>query len=161
MERFQECREEALRKLRSADHMLGTTYPLLKDPKLLLAVLENLHAALDLSVAALVHYERLWRRIPPFHDTFDMRLQIFSTQLARRLEVPPEYMQLVSTVRELYQSHKRAPVEFARHNQYVMCSDHYSVKTLSERDLKAHVAKAKSFQRVLDEVMSRHDVVSP
>lgn len=159
MEKFEEYRQEATRKLRSADHMLSTTYPLLKDPKLLLAVLENLHAALDSSVAALVHHERHWKRIPPFHDTFEMRLQIFSTQLARRLEIPPEYVQLISGVRELYLNHKKAPVEFARQDKFVMCSDQYSVKTLSERELKNHLSRAKGFVRLIEEVISRHDVV--
>ena len=44
--------------------------------------------ALDNSIAALIHFERKWHRIPPFHDTPEVRFQIFSTQLARNLKIP-------------------------------------------------------------------------
>ena len=42
MEKFQEAREKALRNLQIADHMVSTTYPLLKDNRLLLTATENL-----------------------------------------------------------------------------------------------------------------------
>ena len=42
MEKFQELREISKKKIFLADHILTQTYPLLKDPKLLLATTENI-----------------------------------------------------------------------------------------------------------------------
>jgi hypothetical protein len=41
MEEFQVLRDKAVEKIKIADHMLFMTYPLVKDPKLLMSILEN------------------------------------------------------------------------------------------------------------------------
>ncbi|MCP3682530.1 MAG: hypothetical protein GY861_07545, partial [bacterium] len=42
MEKFQEAREKARKNINVADHMFCMTYPLVKDNRLLLAILENI-----------------------------------------------------------------------------------------------------------------------
>ena len=52
MEKYEELRDMARKKIQIADHMLTMTYPMIKDPKLLLAVMENIFLALTNSIAA-------------------------------------------------------------------------------------------------------------
>ena len=66
MEQFQIERELAKQKIKVADHIISVTYPLVKDPKLLLGVLENIHSALMHCISAILEYDRLFKRIPPF-----------------------------------------------------------------------------------------------
>ena len=78
MEKFQELRDSAGKKLQIADYMLTMTYPLVRDPKLLLSVAENLFLAYSYSISSLLHYERLFKRIPTFQEDFSSKLDMFA-----------------------------------------------------------------------------------
>ena len=65
MEQFQESRDNAKKKIQIADHMLGVTYPLVKDTKLLVVIMENIFLAYTNAMAAILYHERLFKRIPP------------------------------------------------------------------------------------------------
>ena len=77
MEKFQELRDAANKKLQLADHILTMTYPIVKDPKLLLSVVENLFLAFSYGIGSVLHYERLFKRIPPFPDNFASKFELF------------------------------------------------------------------------------------
>jgi hypothetical protein len=57
MEKFQELREVAKKKLQLADHILTMTYPIVNDSKLLLAVVENMFLALTNAMGSVLYYE--------------------------------------------------------------------------------------------------------
>ena len=64
--------EAARHRLSVADHLLTQTYPLVKDPKLLLAVLQNLVEAVDAGVTSALHAEVSGKRLmamPPDAET--------------------------------------------------------------------------------------------
>src|SRR3989338_261446 len=95
MEKFQESRERARRNIQLADHMLTQTYPLVKDPKLLLAVIENIFLALTNAMASVLYYERLFKRIPPFHDNFESKFYLFKMKTAMKYNIGPDYLKLM------------------------------------------------------------------
>ena len=47
MESYEIARDKAKRHVKIADHMLTQTYPLIQDPKLLIAVMDNIFNAFD------------------------------------------------------------------------------------------------------------------
>jgi hypothetical protein len=145
MERFQEVRDRSKTLLRNADHMLTMTYPLVKDPKLLLVVAENVVESCTSAITALLHYERFNKSIPPFHDSFENKMQMFRQNCARKYNISTESLNFVEELRNLLQNHKTSPMEFARKDMYVICSDKYSMKTLSAQQLKQNISKAKNF----------------
>ena len=70
----QEALEKAKVYIRNADHMLTMTYPMVRDPKLLVAVAENLFNGLTSTVTALLYHERA-NGLPPFHESINQRVQ--------------------------------------------------------------------------------------
>ena len=157
MEQFQVSREEAKKHLKLADHMLTQTYPLVKDPKLLLAVLQNLFRALDHTMSAILYYERLFKRIPPFQDTFDSRFNMFKARMMRRYNLNPEYVTLIQKVKETPKEHQRSPVEFVRDGKFVICSDNYKLRTISFEEMKKFISQAKSFINEMEGMVSKND----
>ena len=145
MEKFQVTREESKKYLKIADHMLTVTYPLVKDPKLLLAVMENLFLSLTKAMASILYYERYYKRIPPFHDTFESKFNMLRLKVAGMYNMRPEYIKMIEEIKSTIVEHKNAPVEFARKDIFVIYSDNYSMKTLSIKEMKEYVAKAKLF----------------
>lgn len=160
MERFQEHREKAKRHAHIADHMLTQTYPMIKDPKLLLAVLENIFLSLTNAMSALLYYERMYKRVPPFHDNFESKFNLMKMKLADRLNISRDYLHLIQEVKNLVSEHKSAPVEFQRKDVFVICSDNYRMQTVSLNQMKNYVSKTKTFIGEVNNILNKDEGMS-
>lgn len=156
-EEFQILRDKAVQKVKVADHMLFMTYPLVKDPKLLLAIIENIFASLDFGMSALLHHERLFKRIPPFHDSFASRFEIFKNKMIPRYKLSPRHARLINDVRSIISEHKRSPVEFARKDKFIICSPTYSLKTVDTNLVKKYIFETKVFVDNINKIVSKHE----
>jgi len=145
MEVFQQLRDEAKRTITKADHMLVMTYPLLNEPKILVSVTNNLLKSVEYAMTAVLEYERLFKRIPPFQDNFSSKYVVFKDKVVRRYGINPQHIKLISDLRELVMAHTQSTVEFARDGKFVICSEDYQLRTLSQGDLKKYMVKAKLF----------------
>lgn len=137
----QEAFERARILLRNADHMLVMTFPLVKDPKLLMAVAENLFQANMEATRAVLLHERT-QGLPPFHDSTDMIIHTFQTSCSKKHGLTAE---LLTELKDLSSARKSAPMEFARKGMYVIAAQDYTMKTLSERQMKEFVSRSKQF----------------
>ena len=155
METYEEARGKAKRHIKIADHMLTQTYPLVQDPKLLVAVMENLFSAMDSSMSAILYYERLFKRIPPFHDSFDSKLNIFRARCIRRYNFSTDYIILIQNIREILKEHKESPFEFSRKGRFVICSDNYRMKTISVDKMKGYIRQAKDFVAEMETMVNK------
>ena len=154
---FQILRDKALQKIKVADHMLFMTYPLVKDPKLLLAIIENIFASLDYGISALLQHERLFKRIPPYHDTFTSRFEIFRNKMIPRYGLSTSYVRLIKEVKTILSEHKKSPVEFARKDKFVICSPNYSLKTIDINLVKKYIFETKVFVDNINKIVSKHE----
>lgn len=145
MEEYQVSRENALRAIKVADHMLTITYPLVQDTKLLLTVMENIFIGLSHSMAAVLHWERKYKQVPHFRDNFDSKYNTFKLYCMPRYNLSREYLPFLMEMKEIIAEHKASPVEFIRKNRFVIASEDYRLKSLSIEDVKANLAKAKLF----------------
>ncbi len=157
MEQFQVARDNAVRKLNIADHMLTMTYPLVQDPKLLLAVLENIFSAMENAMSSVLHYERLFKRIPQFQESFESKLTVFKSRVQPKYSINGEYIKILYELREIIVEHKHSPVEFARKDKFVICSDNYKMKAISVPEIKKYIAKAKTFIQATNFIVSKNE----
>ncbi len=154
MENVEEAREKALRNLKIATHLLTQSYPLLQDPKLLLAVLQNLFLAMAHAMTAILAHEREWKRIPAFSDNFDARFDLLKLKVAPRQKIPAEQLQMILDIRALVSAHKEASVTFARKDAFVICEEGYRLKTLTVQDMKTMLAKTKVFIQQMERILT-------
>ncbi|MBC8500273.1 MAG: hypothetical protein ISS25_04710 [Nanoarchaeota archaeon] len=155
MEEFQVARDKAKKSIKVADHMLIMTFPLVKDPKLLLAVLENIFSALINAMSSLLYHERLFKRIPPFQENYDAKFTMFRDKLVQRHDINKESLKLMQEIREILLEHKNSPVEFSRGDRFVICSPTYRMKTISVNDIKKYIAKTKLFVADMERLVSK------
>jgi len=153
MEQYKEARSRALRKLQIADHMLTQTYPAVKDPKLLLSVLENLFLALTNGMAAVLHYEYANKNIPEFQDTFESKYNLFKFKVVDRRGIDKDYVKFIAEVKDIIVNHKNSPVEFSRKDTFVICTGNYGIQTVTANHLKKYVTKTKSFLQEIDSII--------
>ncbi len=154
MEAYQRVKQEAKKKISLADHMLSVTYPLVQDSKLLLAVLENIFLALTHTMATLLYYERMYKRVPPFFDTFESKYRLFSEKCVPRYALEEDYLHFLRDIKEILMAHKRSPIEFSRKDQFVICSEDYQLKILHPADIKVFMAKTKGFFNMVDSLLT-------
>ena len=157
MEDFQVARDKARKHVRIADHMLTQTYPLINDPKLLITVANNIFIACSSAMSAILYYERLFKRIPNFVDNFENKFSIFTARCMRRYNMSDRYIKLIKDVKELLEERKNAPVEFARKDKFIICSDNYRTRTISVDGLKKYVEEAKIFISDMERMVSKNE----
>jgi len=144
MERFQELREVAKKKIQIADHMLTMTYPMVKDPRLLLAVLENIFLSLTNMMGSVLYHERTFKRVPPFQDNFTSKFAVFKL-IAENHKLQPTYLMMIQEIKEIIMQHKKSPVEFIRKDSFVICAEDYDMRTISLEQIKDYISKTKMF----------------
>lgn len=156
MEKFQELRDISVKKLQLADHILTMTYPIVKDSKLLLAVVENLFLSLTNAMGAILHYERTFKRVPPFQDNFTSKYSLFREYVIKK-DIDNEYLRLIRDTKDILVKHKKSPVEFARKDRFVICNEDYKIRTVSVDELKAYISKAKSFLTLTKNIIKKEE----
>lgn len=159
MERFQELREQAKKKTQVADHMLTMTYPLVQDSKLLLAIMQNIFLALTYAVGSILHYERTFKKIPPFQDNFSSKFNMFRAKIVDKYKINSDYVDFIQDVKDIILQHKQSPVEFVRKDRFVICSDDYKMKTISIENMREYLNKTKSFIALASTIVSKNEEI--
>ncbi len=159
MEKFQELRDISNKKIMLADHILTQTYPLLKDPKLLLSIVDNIFLSYSKSIGSLLHYERLFKRIPNFQDNFDNKLVMLRNECAEKYNIKQEDINRIKEIKEIIVQHRKSPVEFVREDRFVICSDDYSMKIIDLIELKNMLANAKEFIDKVNNITKKNEII--
>ena len=160
MEKFQELRQLANKKLQLADHILTMTYPMVKDPRLLLSSVENLFLAFSYGMGSVLHYERLFKRIPPFLDKFTTKFELFKDKCTKIYNINEEYLQIMKDLRAIIIAHKKSPMEFSRNESFFICNGNsYRMKTISINEVKNYVEKAKLFIKNISTIVSKDEAI--
>ncbi len=157
MEEFQLASSKAQEKLKLADHMLTQTYPLIKDPKLLVAVMENVFLALTNAMASVLYYERTFKSIPPFVDNFENKFRLFKEKCAPKYDLSKKYADAIAEVKEAVLAHRKSPIEFARKENFVICSDNYKLKTITIEQIKGYIDLTKTFLKETTVIVSKNE----
>lgn len=135
--------DEAARRIQVADHMLTMTYPLVNDPKLLIAVLSNIVKSMDENILKTLHRENI-----PFNDTEQGRLTAYKRYLSRKLKVPQETLRAYEEMQATLKEHAESPLAFRRNEKFVICNEGYKLRTLTPATAKKYIVLAKTFHQV-------------
>lgn len=142
---FQTLRSQALEKLKIADHLVGTTYSLVKEPKLLVSVIDNIYQAFDLTLSALLEYEKNFKPIPSYNQTFEGKMEIFRRKIVTKYDVSADVIDFILDVKKTLDEHKKSSVEFTKKETFVISDNNYNLTTLKIEDVKKILVKAKHY----------------
>jgi len=159
MEKFQELRDNASKKLQLADYIMAKAYPLVKDPRLLLSSVENLFLAFSYGMGSVLHYESAFKRIPPFPDNFLSKFDLFRDKCAKRYNIPDESLKIMKDLREIVIAHKKSPVAFSRRDDFVICDGGYRMRKISANEVKHCIEKAKLFIKDVTTIVGKDEAI--
>ena len=109
-----EAKDKAIQQHGVADYLLKTTYPAIKDPKLLVTILHNLHSSIDSAMDAIIGKE-----LPSFR------------QKILHLQEKKHKTKFIQEVHELIELHNKSPIEFSRNGKYVICTENYRLEPIT------------------------------
>ena len=156
MEKYQSAIEKAKKNIQIADHMLTVTYPLVKDTKLLLAIMENIFLSMANAMVSVLYFDRMYKRIPSFSESFEGKFNAFKQHCVHRYGIDKSYVGDVQEIKNIIIEHKKSPVEFIRKDRFVICTDNYKLRTLSIADIKSYLTKAKLFIEEMENIISKN-----
>jgi hypothetical protein len=124
--------------LQVAEKMLLHTYPVVNDPKLLLAVAGDIYTALTSGMTSILTDKDITA------DDFSSQLKAFKG-VAEDCNITEDDIILISELHDIMQQHKDSPVEFPRKDRFVICNNRYDMRTISLDDMKQYLFKAGLF----------------
>ena len=111
------------------------------------------------ALSSIVHHDRLFKKIPPFEDNFKSKLNIFKEQILIHHNIDKTCTSDIQEIKNILTEHKNSPVEFARKNQFVICSEDYKIKTIDIHKIQNYLNKAKIFIQVIDNIISKNESI--
>lgn len=155
MEDLQNKFQESVKSLKLASHMLGVTYPLIKDPRMFIGVIDNLNKSLKGCLDSLLLYERMYKKIGPYPDNFSVKLDLFRKIIRLRYDFDESLPRFIFDIDQLVKNRKKAPVEFSRKGEFVICDSEYRTRILKIEELKSYISKAKVFILKVHSIITR------
>jgi len=156
MERVYSLLERANMSLRTADHLAYVTYPLLKDTKLVVAILENINNALVLSVEAMVEYDRMFNRVGATSQDFRSDLELFKNSCAPRYNIEREHIALISEINTIMETRKKGTMEFIKRDKLVVCGTDFRTKTVDHEKVKDYLNKSKKYMIKINNILRQN-----
>lgn len=141
-EKYIESLRKAIRSLQIADHMAYITYPVVKDKRLLLKILENIYETFILTINAILQHDYLWKKITLYKDP-KSNFRTFSMNCAPRYHISKEQVSEILEILALVEKHKRSPLEFTRKDKVIIMSESLKTTVIDIEKIKQYLVLSK------------------
>ena len=146
MEKFLENIVAAEKKIQTADHMIYVTFPLIKDKRLLLKILQEIKNAVMDCISSILQYEYLYKRITLYKNP-KLNFKIFIEKCAPRYQITKEDIKLILELFDFIEKHRESPFEFIKDDKVVILSNSLNQKTLTVEKTKEFLMLVKNILR--------------
>ncbi|MFH1455690.1 MAG: hypothetical protein ABIF40_01950 [archaeon] len=150
MEKVKSLLKESNSKIRSADHLLTMTYPVIQDPKMLAVITQNIYTSMTSGMKALLYYDRLYKRIGPLSGDFWRLMDVFRRGCCKRYQIEDKYCNVIVDLKQIMEKRQASTMEFVRKDKFVICSNDYKMSVLNVKKVKEYLLQAKEFNRKLN-----------
>ena len=141
-EKYIEYLDLAGKSLRTADHMAYVTYPLLREKRILLEILNNVYSSLLNVINSVLQYDYMYKRINLYQEA-STNMQTFREKCAFRYSINREELQQIGEIIELVEKHKSAHMEFMRKDKLVIMGENMHPESLSLDKVRGFIFMAK------------------
>jgi len=155
MEKFLENIIAAEKKVQTVDHMIYVTFPLIKDKRLLLKILQEIKNAVMNCISSILQYEYLYKRITLYKDP-KSNFKIFIQKCTPRYQITKEEINLILELFDFIEKHKESPFEFIKDNKVIILSNDLNPKTLTIEKTKEFLMLVKNILRKTRETFKKN-----
>ena len=155
MEKFLEALATAEKDLRTIDHIIYVTFPLIKDKRLLLKVILDIKEVVTGCITSILQYEYLYKRINLYKDSRE-NFKTFTEKCAAKYKIHGGEIKLLLELFNFVEKHKESPFEFVKAEKIVILSENSKPTTLTLEKTKEFLIMAKDILRKTKEGMKSH-----
>jgi len=155
MEKIFEHIQEAERELKTIDHLVYVTFPLIKDKRLLLKILQELKGVITHCITAILQYEYLYKRVNLYPDSKE-NFKTFTEKCAPRYDINKNDLQLIFELFDFVEMHKQSPFEFIKDGKVVILSENSKPTTLTIEKTKEFLILSKEIIKKTREGMKKN-----
>lgn len=141
-------------KLKIADHLLSTTFAIVKDPKLLVSVIDALYQAMDIAITAILDFEKNFKTLE--YKELD-KIEFFRRKIITKYGLDPKIVDFYADLKLTLESHRKSGVEFTKKEKFVISDNDYNLKTLTYDDVKKKYASARSYVEQIFNIIKRYE----
>ncbi len=134
---------KAVDHYQTAEHLFQITFPVTRDPKLLLGIVKSISNCLEYTIGAILIKEKitlpegLLKKINALRD------------LAKKYHLSSEDIVFMLRIQELLYRQKQSPIEFKRGNTHVICSEDYDLEVVSAKEVEEFLQQTKRILNLL------------
>ena len=151
MEKFIESLTDAGKTIKTIDHMVYITYPLVKDKRILIKILVEIQKALTKCINTILQYEYLYKRIRLYNDPKE-NFRTFREKCAPAYNITEEEVKKILELFNIVQRHHKSTMEFMKKEVLVILSEDMEEKVINFESAKEFVNISK---KVLEKVQNR------
>ena len=155
MEKFLENIIAAEKKIQIVDHMIYVTFPLIKDKRLLLKILQEIKNAVMDCISSILHYEYLYKRITLYKNP-KSNFKIFIEKCTPRYQITKEEINLILELFDFIEKHRESPFEFIKDDKVIILSNDLNPKTLTIEKTKEFLILVKNILRKTRETFEKN-----
>ena len=155
MEKFLENIIAAEKKIQTADHMIYVTFPLIKDKRLLLKILQEIKNAVMDCISSILQYEYLYKRITLYKNP-KSNFKIFIEKCTPRYQITKEEINLILELFDFIEKHRESPFEFIKDDKVIILSNSLNQKTLTIEKTKEFLMLVKNILRKTRETFKKN-----
>ncbi len=142
MDKFAQGISEAGDLLRQANHLVGVSFPMTKDKRILLSSLVKLRECVAKLVTAALRYESLCKRVKLYSDT-GLNMREFEIKCAGLYGLENNDIVIIKNLFEVCRLHKESAMEFTRNTDVFIMSARMVPVKINHDMIKDFLAVAK------------------
>jgi len=150
---YKDLIEESNKNVKTADHLIYITYPLLKDPKLIITITERLYHSLMNAVSALLYYDYAYKRIDFVPHSDNDKIRLFKDLSMKTYNINKEIVVIMNELKEFIEFRKKSPLEPLFKDTRTIFSSAYNTRTLSLTKMKDYVKEVKRFNKNINGII--------
>jgi hypothetical protein len=151
MEKFLENLQDASKSIRTLDHMIYVTFPLIQDKKMLLNILLETKNAIQKLINSILQYEYLYKRINLYKNP-QTNFETFINNCSKVYKIDQDEMKKIFELFDLAKKHKISSMEFVRNEKIVILGENSSHDVVTVGKTKEFILIAK---KILEKVQKR------
>jgi len=152
MEKFLEYLKTAEDKIQKVDHMIYITFPLIKDKRLLLAILSELNVIILNILNSILQYDYIHKKIALSKDARE-NLETFIQFSSKNYGINEEEIKKILEILDLGEKHKKSPFEFVKEEKVVILSENLNPAVVTIEKAKEFLLLEKTILKKVRETM--------
>jgi len=155
MEKFLEYLSESKRIIKTCDHMIYVSFPLIKDKRIIIKVLIELKKSLAFIINAILQFEYIYKRIK-LSKNAKTNLQTFINKSAIRFNIEKEEIKKILYLFEIVELHKASAMVFPKEDKIVILSENMNKEIITSEKIKEFLILSKNILKKTEEKLKSY-----